>query len=129
MTKEQAKLLLPIITAYAEGKTIQMKDNRGDWHHSANPDFTRGPENYRIKSEPKYRPFKNADECWAEMQKHQPLGWVKFNGKKASYIHCGGIEDRGIFYSCQTWSLENMFSDFTFIDGSPFGIKEEGECL
>lgn len=129
MTKEQAKSLLPVIIAFAEGKQIEAKDDYDKWYDENNPNFAGNPKNYRIKSEPKYRPFKNADECWAEMQNHQPLGWVKFNGKKASYIHCGGIEDRGIFYSCQTWSLENMFSDFTFIDGSPFGIKEEGECL
>lgn len=29
---------------------------------------------YRIKPEPKYRPFKDAKECWQEMQKHQPFG-------------------------------------------------------
>ena len=28
------------------------------------------------KKEPTYLPFKNKEECWAEMQKHQPFGWV-----------------------------------------------------
>lgn len=35
---------------------------------------------YRIKPEPKYRPFKDAEECWNEMQKHQPFGWTKLIG-------------------------------------------------
>lgn len=129
MTKDQAKLFLPIITAFAEGKTIQMKGADNKWQVSVNPGFTRHPENYRIKPELKYRPFKNLEECWAEMQKHQPFGWVSFKGEENSYIQCQGIEDRGILYNSDTWTFEYMLSDFTFIDGSPFGVKEEGECL
>ena len=42
---------------------------------------------YRIKPEPKYRPFKDAKECWAEMQKHLPIGWLTFqNGEVNSLI-------------------------------------------
>lgn len=33
------------------------------------------PQDYRIK--PEYRPFKDAKECFEEMQKHKPYGWVK----------------------------------------------------
>lgn len=30
-------------------------------------------------TEPSYRPFKNQEECWNEMLKHEPFGWVKKN--------------------------------------------------
>lgn len=124
MTKEQAKELIPIITAFSKGEEVQMKDNRGRWDTLVNPDFTRGPENYRIKPALEYRPFKNAKECWNEMEKHSHFGWIKFKGEE-SCIHCAAIENRGIFYNSANWTFKSMFDDFTFIDGSPFGIKEE----
>lgn len=40
---------------------------------------------YRIKPEPKFRPFKDAEECWQEMLKHQPFGWVKFKDTESGY--------------------------------------------
>ena len=75
MTREEAKNLLPIIQAFAEGKTIQLFTN-GIWEGAENPSFEE-LSRYRIKPEPKYRPFKSQEECWTEMLKHQPFGWVK----------------------------------------------------
>lgn len=125
MTREEIKILLPVIKAYAEGKEIELKDFDGNWKDTFSLSFCRPPENYRIKSEVKCRPFKNAEECWQEMRNHSPFGWVSFKGEENSYIQCQGIEDRGILYNSDTWTFEYMLSDFTFIDGSPFGIKEE----
>lgn len=125
MTKEEAKELLPIITAFVEGKTIEVRGNDDTWDEVRYPSFGNGPENYRIKSAPKYRPFKNTKECWNEIGKHSHFGWIKFKGEEESYIHCERIEDCGIFYNASSWTFENMLDDFTFIDGSPFGIKEE----
>lgn len=125
MTKEEAKELLPIITAFAEGKSIEVKGSYGEWVEVTFPDFGNDPKNYRIKSAPKYRPFKNAEECWKEIEKHSHFGWVKFKGEEGDYVYCAGIEDRGIFYNCASWTFESMFDDFVFIDGSPFGIREE----
>ena len=78
MDRNQAKDMLPIIQALAEGKHIQLKDKIGNW---IDIDFINvelcNPNVYRIKSEPVYRPFNNTKECWQEMQKHQPIGWIK----------------------------------------------------
>ena len=78
MNRNQAKDMLPIIHALAEGKHIQLKDKTGNW---MDIDFINvelcNPNVYRIKPEPKYRPFKDDEECWNEMKKHQPFGWVK----------------------------------------------------
>ena len=76
MTREEGKEMLPIIQAFAEGKTIQVKE-RGKWVDLDETDFSRSIDEYRIKPEQKYRPFKTREECWQEMQKHQPFGWVK----------------------------------------------------
>lgn len=69
---------------------------------------------YRIKPEPKYRPFKDAKECWQEMQKHQPFGWVKYADK---YISISAIDSNNDY--------ETDFDDYTFADGTPFGVKED----
>ena len=122
MTREEAKELLPIIQAWAEGKNIQFLSD-GEWHDINQADFTCYPDKYRIKPEQKYRPFKTQEECWEEMLKHQPFGWIKrINGNdlcRISSVNCGGITTL-VYYR-----FSISFEQFTFIDGTPFGIKEE----
>ena len=77
MTQEEAKALLPIIQAYSEGKTIEYLTTKDKWVELKDPWFNYNANMYRIKLEPKYRPFKNADECFEEMKKHEPFGWIK----------------------------------------------------
>ena len=78
MNRQQAKELLPIIQAYAEGKIIQIKAIDGIWYDDEDMvKFDSSPQNYRIKPELKYRPFANVEECWEEMKKHRPFGWIK----------------------------------------------------
>ena len=87
MTREQAKELLPIIQAFAEGKTIQFKNTFGAWIDIPNNGkvcFDKELTEFRIKPELKYRPFNSKDECWNEMLKHHPFGWVKYG--KLFYI-------------------------------------------
>lgn len=110
MNRNQAKEILPI---------IQHLYNKWEDIEELTSDLIINPELYRIKPEPKYRPFKDEEECWEEMQKHQPFGWVKSKD-----------EDEGIYYSIyvtisDTNLFENDFRKFTFADGTPFGIKEE----
>ncbi len=91
MNRNQAKEFYPILQAFAEGKIIETRrkptaDNNGvtkdgwfefnDWTEMKELEYWADMD-YRIKPKPKCRPFKNAEECWAEMQKHQPFGWVK----------------------------------------------------
>ena len=76
MDRNQAKELLPVIKAFSEGKDIETKTGSG-WISIENMSFAGKPDGYRIKPEPKYRPFKDAEECWQDMQKHQPFGWLK----------------------------------------------------
>ena len=113
MTREEAKELLPIIQAWAEGKNIQFLSD-GEWHDINQADFTCYPDKYRIKPEPKYRPFKGVEECWNEMQNHHPFGWIKRNGKYVNITLVSGES-----------SYDDSFKSFTFADGEPFGIKEE----
>lgn len=126
MTREEAKKLLPFIKAYSEGKTIQSRcvtDIISPWLDNNNPTFDADTFDYRIKPEPKYRPFKNANECWKEMQKHNPFGWIKVKNSNC-YKFLAAVQNIGI-YTVAKCSYETGFKNFTFADGTPFGILEE----
>lgn len=129
MNRKQVKELLPIIQAFAEGKTILVQEDI-DWRYlSDDADFNLNPLRYRIKTEPKYRPFANADECWQEMQKHKPFGWVKDKNKEdGTYVMVTKVSDGRddmVINGNYNWRLDGLLKCFTFADGTPFGIKEE----
>ena len=133
MTREEAKNLLPIIQAFAEGKVIEIFDDEIGWVKKENPKFNLNPEFYRIKPEPRYRPFKSQEECWNEMMKHKPYGWVK-SKKNERHFSIGSVfwdNDFNDVYVTFAYdgmlsrSSKSVFEDFTFSDGTPFGIKEE----
>ena len=125
MNRQEAKELLPIIQAFAEGKKIEVRVGNDSWTET---DEVYGGRNndydYRIKTEPKYRPFKDAEECWQEMQKHQPFGWLKH---KTDNVHSSisKIDKDGCYFAANVyWGFDTLFKTKTFIDGTPFGIKE-----
>ena len=127
MNKQQAKELLPVIQAFADGKTIQYYYGGADWvdvKPNESVDFSDDVLNYRIKPKPKCRPFKDLKECWKEMQKHQPFGWVKASH---GYFEITGIkaEDIGFGITDNFLSYEYLFTNYLFADGTPFGIKVE----
>ena len=132
MTREEAKEILPIIQAWAEGKNIQNLSN-GEWNDINQSDFTCYPDKYRIKPELEYRPFKTQEECLDEMLKHQPFGWLK--SKKYRRYRCIGevswsdeFETVHIALSTSeslSRSANCMFDEYTFADGTSFGTKEE----
>ena len=123
MTREEVKAKLPIMLAFAEGKTIQIK-NEYKWADIEVPDFRCSTDKYRIKPEPKYRPFKNQEECWQEMLKHQPFGWVKEKVSEMLYL-INGISDMSIVIMKDITSFEEAINIYEFKDGTPFGIKED----
>lgn len=127
MNRNQAKELLPIIQAYAEGKSIEFSsitDVSKAWTEVT--DFPLGMIDsfkFRIKPEPKYRPFKDAEECWKEMEKHQPFGWVKTKDKgiRSCII---GLNQKSAFTQVGH-KYDESLDEFIFADGLPFGVKDE----
>lgn len=131
MTREEAKEMLPIMQAFAEGKTIEFRAYGGAWKVANTPTWS-SHLIYRIKPEPKYRPFKTQEECWNEMHNHPDFGWVKrINGgyKQIMTIHIDIFNKHCAGFAGQTgtacFAFEYIYKKYTFTDGTPFGIKEE----
>ena len=129
--KNDIKRILPLLQEMEEGKTLQIKTRNG-WidvdvdKYGINIDYLLNDKIIvRIKQEPKYRPFKDAEECFEEMQKHKPYGWVKDASKMYNITI---IRDDGIIVNTSIdgglYSFKSAFS-LKFIDSTPFGIKEE----
>ena len=132
MTKEKTKELIAkameriaLMQAYVDGKQIQffsILENK--WVDTIDPSWLQG-NRYRIKPEPNYRPFKNAEECWQEMQKHQPFGWLK-DTDNGGYIIISALDGEDIEISSNNgWDYVGLMKCYTFADGTPFGVKEE----
>lgn len=132
MTRNEVKELLPIMQAFAEGKTIEERiigtDNwieTDEIYGGRNNDYDYRV-NYHIKPEPKYRPFANAEECLEEMKKHVPFGWVKDKYSFYPIERVGTNFGKKCIRNYGIWNtLEQMFKDVTFLDGTPFGVKIE----
>ena len=132
MTKEDIKKFMPLMQAMLEGKTIQRHLDDMGWVYTDKIFVGDGVSLYRIKPEPRYRPFKTQEECWQEMLNHQPFGWLK--SKKNGRFHCIGevswsdaFRDVHITYSTNeslAHSTISVFNEYTFADGTPFGIRE-----
>lgn len=122
MLRENCRALLPIMQAYAEGKTIEvLNEFTGKWQELPEPKFDNTPERYRVKGEKEYRPFRNGDECFDEMHRHPDFGYVKRNHVYLSVwdiysdaIHTSEDCDECLFY-------EDALKEVTFTDGKPFG--------
>ena len=134
MTKEEAKEFYPILHAFTEGKVIECRTKPGtistsipnEWTEMKEIGFWNGIE-YRIKTDPKYRSFKNAEECFAEMLDHHPFGWLK--GDKCFYniASVSNIDVSMAYVSGDIVILNfsDVMEDNTFADGFPFGVKVE----
>ena len=137
MTKEDIAECIKVMQAYVEGKQIQYVDSETeDWADIESPIWNWDTYDYRIKPELEYRPFKDADECWQEMLKHEPFGWVKTIANIPELHNISAIFPSAEFpvllgidleegdareYSLK---LSEMYDLYTFADGAPFGVKE-----
>lgn len=140
MTREEIKKVLPVIQAFTEGKVIQTKNGDETWITIGKEtdlnieSLAEYPDCFRIKPEPKYRPFKDAEECWQEMLKHQPFGWVVIieNNLSIKYniqaLVQDGVKSTAVLTDdvmSEKFPFEGVIQKFTFVDGTPFGIKKE----
>lgn len=121
MTREQAKQMAEVLNAYAEGKPIEVLLD-DEWGEVDLNEYSFDEnESYRIKKEPTYRPFKNAEECFVEMKKHQPVGWICWG---ENFLHINKISHSNINLNGLFHGFDGLLNKITFADGKPFGIKE-----
>lgn len=131
MNRKEAEELSPIIKAFSEGRPIQyrIKDNKSAKWNDVDKNYHEfSPHSfmYRIKPEPKYRPFKDKKECWTEMQKHQPVGWVMEKEDESLSLITLIISERDIFINGMGGlTMYDLMEKYTFADGAVFGILEE----
>ena len=128
MNRKEAKELMPIIQAFAEGKAIESRCIKGDkslWYDDEDPSFDDELE-YRIKPEITYRPFANAEECWQEMQKHQPFGWVKSKDGSTinKFMFIDSLKNNEVTIRTSVrFTYSELVKYYIFADGTPFGVK------
>lgn len=134
MDRNQSKEFYPILKAYAEGRGIECRtkpsavegtDVPNDWTEMKEIEYWNNTE-YRIKPEVKFRPFANAEECWEEMMKHQPFGWVK-DKETPKFLVCKALGNLLFFIGIEDkpYNYKEVLRDYTFADGTPFGVKDE----
>lgn len=135
MDKEKTKNLIKVMQAFLEGEVIEQRavisDNyQSGWFTHSGDNWNTNKFEYRIKSKPQYRPFKNVNECWEEMKNHQPFGWVKIDGNYTNIVKFDHKDS--MFYACHLWFQINrdeiLKDDVTFADGTPFGVKVTDNC-
>ena len=131
--REEAKELLPIVKALAEGKMIQDSIDGSKWFDTdeINLEYEGKKIKHRIKPEPEYRPFKTKEECWNEMMKHHPFGWIT-SKKTDNYVFIGYVGELNScvcisFTTCEgeCYSAEMLFENYKFVDGTPFGMCDD----
>lgn len=119
----KTKYFCDIMNAYLKGKVIQYQDETGEWVDCDNPEWDFN-KNYRIKDD--IKPFENINECFEEMQKHHPVGWLrsKVSGDYAhvNYINnCLKLVNMSYYNITKTYSMKECLDLFEFTDGTPFG--------
>ena len=134
MDRNQAKEFYPILQAFAEGRVIECRtkpsaikgtDVPNNWTEMKEILFWNNTE-YRIKPEPKFRPFNTEEECWQEIRKHEPfIKYKVIESSKDVYLIIQRIKTDGIETDVERLDFETAFEWFTFADGTPFGVKLE----
>ena len=112
----------------------------GHISHSNDMDYFSEHQNREISAdeilsleitEPSYRPFKDVEECWQEMLKHEPCGWLqsKESGTYANIAFLATNYNKSYIVwfanEKESVSLSYVYDIYKFADGTPFGIKEE----
>ena len=126
---------IEVMKAYAEGKKIQYKPK-------ANPTWADCIDEplwnwewtvYRIKPESTYRPYKDTEEMIEDFKKRfnvevpqyaMPMIWVEHKRTNFRFF----VSEFGVqvvaFCGVSRGMLE-LFDNYTYLDGSPCGMKED----
>lgn len=125
MTKEEAKHLSDVLKGYSEGKEVEYLIYDGKWETVPEGELYFGgrPEYYRIKPEPKPRPYHSAEEFLKAQKEHGPY----FGIKDGCYMLPTKVYSQKVTVTelLNFTYLHLVKNDFIWQDGTPCGILEE----
>ena len=137
MNREEAAHLSDVLKAYSEGKDIEIASKGcSDWMtYNVSKDekiiteFSSDHFDYRIKPEPKYRPYKNAEEFLKGQKEHGDMLYNRVNGE---YHHPVQVRNGGINVMYENNTTYHTFAEllkssynYTWQDGTKCGIIED----
>ena len=116
---------IAIMIAYQDCNTIEQKRfDRNEWEsivYDENYQFDFVMNEYRIKPEDKYRPYKSVEEAFNEAKKHG--FWMKHKPSGRICFSTRFLEERNTIYINSQASVISL-DDYVWLDdGSPCGIK------
>ena len=118
---------IAIIKAYEDGKTVEQKRfDRNEWESIVYVEdfpFDFVKNEYRIATEPKYRPYKSVKEAFNEAKKHE--FWTK-EISTGFIINVGSFGENFEDIYINGYNQNNFLDKFVWADdNSPCGIKIE----
>lgn len=118
---------IAIMKAYENGKTIEVKRyDETKWKsidNIENYQFNFSKYEYRIATEPKYRPYKSIEEAFNEAKKHE--FWTK-EISTGFIINVGAFGENFEDIYINGYNQNNFLDKFVWADdNSPCGIKIE----
>jgi len=130
--------LYDIKWAWKQGKRIQCRCHSGAWLDASTPDWDNKALEFRVKPVSAYRPFKSTQELKSTFlaltnqtaipANFEPVIWVrsKYN-TSSTFMITHFCENLGVVHLCGYLNIgiEQLFTDYTFLDGTPCGVKEE----
>ena len=116
--------MIAVMTACKEGKTIQCANaGNDDWEDWSHPSWNWNRFDYRVKPEPKIRPYANAKEFIAAAKEHGP--YVYHIGQ---YSIVRIVDDNGANIDNAHMPYTHLLSlNYRWQDGHKCGIMEGGE--
>lgn len=125
---------IEVMKGYTEGKKIQWKfKDCPEWDDcTGEPSWNWLLDDFRIKPEEKYRPYKNTEEMIEDFKKRfgvevppyaMPMIWVEYKPLKERKL-ITGFKDKVVVIAASVWGIDDLFEDYTYLDGSPCGKLE-----
>lgn len=128
---------IEVMRAYLDGKDIQIRCKTDteweNWVVRGEPKWNWDTLDYRIKPESTYRPYRDTEEMIADFKKRfnakvpsyaMPMIWVR----NKTFKDCRLItvfRDKVVMIIVSGEDMKELFKDYTYLDGSPCGMKEE----
>lgn len=113
--------MIAVLQAAKEGKKIQCKlrQESVSEYEDTFPIWNFDGFDYRVKPEPKLRPYANAEEFLAAMKEHGP--YLKEAGDYCLPIH---FHDEGVWDVDEFFEYGQLLEEAKWQDGHPCGIEE-----